>query len=39
LLLKNGSRKNFIAERYGTTAGNLTHWLKLHKMDKVEAKP
>ena len=27
-LLKNGSTKRFIAKRYGTSEGNLYHWLK-----------
>jgi len=30
-LLKNGSTQKFIANRYGTTQGNLTRWLKLQK--------
>lgn len=27
-LLNNGSKKNFVAERYGVTPATLTHWLK-----------
>jgi DNA invertase Pin-like site-specific DNA recombinase len=38
-LLKNGSKKVFIAERYGVTPATLTHWLKRHGLDKVEAQP
>ena len=38
-LLKNGSRKNFIAQRYDTTPANLMHWLKRHNLDKIEPKP
>jgi DNA invertase Pin-like site-specific DNA recombinase len=38
-LLKNGSKKIFIAERYGVTPATLTHWLKRHGLDKVEPKP
>jgi len=30
-LLKNGSTQKFIANRYGTTQGNLTRWLKLNR--------
>lgn len=29
-LLQNGSTKRFIAQRYGTTPGNLSRWLKAH---------
>lgn len=29
-LLKNGATKTWVAERYGTTRRNLTHWLKQH---------
>jgi DNA invertase Pin-like site-specific DNA recombinase len=29
-LLNNGSTKTWIARRYGTTPGNLRHWLKQH---------
>jgi DNA invertase Pin-like site-specific DNA recombinase len=38
-LLKNGSRKNFIAARYKVTPGTLTHWLKRHGLDKLEVRP
>lgn len=38
-LLKNGARKNFVAERYGVTPGTLAHWLRRHGLDKVEAQP
>lgn len=31
-LLKNGSRKNFIAQRYGVTPATLTNWLKRHEI-------
>jgi DNA invertase Pin-like site-specific DNA recombinase len=36
-LLKNGSRKNFIAKRYGVTPATLTHWLRQHGMARLEA--
>lgn len=29
-LLANGSTQKFIANRYGTTEGNLSRWLKIH---------
>jgi DNA invertase Pin-like site-specific DNA recombinase len=29
-LLKNGSRKNFVAKRYGVTPATLSNWLKKH---------
>ena len=29
-LLANGSTKDFIAERYGTTPANLSNWMKKH---------
>lgn len=32
-LLKNGSRKEFIAKRYNTTAPNLWNWLKKNQID------
>ena len=35
-LLKNGSRKKYIAQKYGTTPPNLHNWLKKNKID---AKP
>jgi DNA invertase Pin-like site-specific DNA recombinase len=38
-LLKNGSRKDFIAKRYGCTAATLHNWLKRTGLDKVEATP
>lgn len=38
-LLKNGAKKNFIAERYGVTPATLTHWLKRHGLEKVVAQP
>jgi DNA invertase Pin-like site-specific DNA recombinase len=38
-LLKNGSKKNFVARRYGVTPATLTNWLKRHGLDKVEAQP
>jgi DNA invertase Pin-like site-specific DNA recombinase len=38
-LLKNGSKKNFIAERYKVTQGTLFNWLKRHGLDKLESKP
>lgn len=38
-LLKNGSRKVFIAKRYGVTPAALTNWLRRHGLDKLEAQP
>jgi DNA invertase Pin-like site-specific DNA recombinase len=38
-LLKNGSRKTFIAARYGVTPVTLSNWLKRTGLDKLEAKP
>lgn len=38
-LLKNGSKKVFVASRFGVTPATLTHWLKRHGLDKVEAQP
>jgi len=38
-LLKNGSRKDFIAKRYGCTPATLSNWLKRVGLDKLEAKP
>lgn len=32
-LLNNGSSKVFVAKRYKTTPGNLSHWLKKHGLD------
>lgn len=37
-LLKNGSKKTFVAKRYNTTDANLWHWLKQHNI-QVEATP
>lgn len=33
-LLNNGSTQTFIAKRYKTTEGNLTHWMKQHGVQK-----
>jgi DNA invertase Pin-like site-specific DNA recombinase len=38
-LLKNGSRKSFIAQRYHVTPATLWNWLKKRGLDKVEARP
>jgi len=39
-LLKNGSPKKFIANRYGTTPANLHNWLKKNKINvKPDVKP
>ena len=38
-LLKNGSRKVFIAERFKVTPATLTNWLKRHKLNKMEVEP
>lgn len=35
-LLKNGSTKRFIAKRYGTSEGNLYHWLKKRGLLETE---
>jgi len=32
-LLKNGSKKNYVAKRYGTTPPNLHNWIKKNKVD------
>jgi len=36
-LLKNGSRKNFIARRYGVTPATFNHWLRQRGLEKIEA--
>lgn len=36
-LLKNGSTKKFIAERYGTTPANLINWLKRNEINITSA--
>ena len=36
-LLKNGSKKVFIAKRYNATPATLTNWLKRHGLDKLES--
>ncbi len=38
-LLKNGSKKTFIAKRFGVTPATLTNWLKRHGLDKLQPKP
>jgi DNA invertase Pin-like site-specific DNA recombinase len=38
-LLKSGSRKEFIAKRYGCTPVTLSNWLKRIGLDKLEARP
>jgi len=38
-LLKNGSRKVFIAKRYKVTPATLLNWLKRHDLNKLEAQP
>lgn len=38
-LLKNGSRQNYIAKRYGTTPANLYNWLKKHNIDPTPVLP
>ena len=35
-LLKNGSRKNFVAKRYGVTPATLSNWLKKHGLDTIK---
>ena len=37
-LLNNGSTKRFIAQRYGTTEGNLYKWLKKHGIKRKASK-
>ena len=32
-LLRNGARKNYVAERYGCTSANLSNWLKKNKIN------
>ena len=36
-LLQNGSTQTFIAKRYGTTVGNLHHWLKQRGITRATA--
>jgi DNA invertase Pin-like site-specific DNA recombinase len=36
-LLRNGSTQTFIAKRYGTTVGNLHHWLKQRGITRAKA--
>jgi DNA invertase Pin-like site-specific DNA recombinase len=38
-LIKNGSRKSFIAERYGCSAVNLSLWLRKHGLQGLKAMP
>ncbi len=38
-LLKNGSKKIFIAKRYKVTPATLTNWLKRHGLDKINIEP
>ena len=38
-LLKNGSRQNYVAKRYGTTPANLYNWLKKHNIDPTPVLP
>ncbi len=38
-LLKNGSRQNYVAKRYGTTPANLYKWLKKHNIDPAPVLP
>jgi len=38
-LLKNGSPKSFVAERYKISAVALHNWLKKHGLDKIQPQP
>jgi len=38
-LLKNGSKKTFIAERYGVAPATLTNWIRRHGLDKLKPEP
>lgn len=38
-LLKNGSRQNYVAKRYGTIPANLYNWLKKHNIDPTPVLP
>jgi len=38
-LLKNGSKKNFIAERYKVTQATLFNWLKRVGLEKLDSQP
>lgn len=38
-LVKNGSRKNFIAKRFGVTPSTVGHWLHRHKLNYLKAEP
>lgn len=38
-LLKNGSKRQFVAQRYGVTPAALLHWLKRHKLNDTKSEP
>jgi len=38
-LIKNGSQRKFIAERYKVSPATLTHWLKKHQFNKIKSIP
>lgn len=38
-LLRNGSRKNFIAQRYGVTPASISNWLRTRGLDRVKPQP
>jgi DNA invertase Pin-like site-specific DNA recombinase len=38
-LLRNGSRINFIAERYGSSSPNLINWIKKNQIDRTPSFP
>ena len=38
-LLKNGSKKTYIANRYGTTPANLHNWIKKNSIDSTPVMP
>lgn len=38
-LLKNGSTRRFVAERYGVTPATLSNWLRRHGLSDVKAQP
>ena len=38
-LMKNGSKCQFIAKRYGVTSVALLHWIKPNKLDNIVTEP
>jgi DNA invertase Pin-like site-specific DNA recombinase len=38
-MLKNGSKRQFVAQRYGVTSAALLHWLKRHELNDIKFEP